>query len=104
MQPCRKRFGDRIGCALLVTSEYLAPAYHLNDILLIARDPVSDGDTGVFINKVTGLVYVRRFRQATPLRLEPLTYYGQTIYIDNTSEQEMTHWILFGHVLSKIRM
>ena len=102
--PYRKRFGDRIGCALLVTSEYLAPVYHLNDILLIARDPVSDGDTGVFINKVTGLVYVRRFRQATPLRLEPLTYYGQTIYIDNTSEQEMTHRILFGHVLSKIRM
>lgn len=99
----RRRFGSRIDCALLVTSDHMAPVYHANDILLIARDLIRDGDTGVFINKVTGLLYIRHLRQTDPWRLEPLTYYGQTFYIDNTNDAEMSHWILFGHVICKTR-
>lgn len=99
----RKRFGDQIDCALLVTSEHMSPVYHTNDILLIARDPIRDGDTGVFINKVTGLLYIRRLRQTDPWRLEPLTYYGQTFYIDSNNASEMSHWIIFGHIISKTR-
>ena len=99
----RKRFGDQIDCALLITSEHMSPVYHTNDILLIARDPIRDGDTGIFINKVTGLLYIRRLRQTDPWRLEPLTYYGQTFYIDNTNDSEMSHWIIFGHVICKTR-
>lgn len=79
------------------------PVYHANDILLIARDPIRDGDTGIFINKVTGLLYIRRLRQTDPWRLEPLTYYGQTFYIDSNNASEMSHWIIFGHVISKTR-
>ena len=77
--------------------------YHANDILLIARNPIRDGDTGIFINKVTGLLYIRRLRQTDPWRLEPLTYYGQTFYIDSNNASEMSHWIIFGHVISKTR-
>lgn len=102
--PYRKRFGDQIDCALLITSDHMAPVYHTNDVLLIARDPIRDGDTGIFINKITGLLYIRRLRQTTPWRLEPLTYYGQTFYIDNTSDAELSHWILFGHVICKTRI
>lgn len=79
------------------------PVYHANDILLIARNPIRDGDTGIFINKVTGLLYIRRLRQTDPWRLEPLTYYGQTFYIDSNNASEMSHWIIFGHVISKTR-
>lgn len=99
----RKRYGNQIDCALLVTSDHMSPVYHTNDILLIARDPIRDGDTGIFINKVTGLLYIRRLRQTDPWRLEPLTYYGQTFYIDSNNASEMSHWIIFGHVISKTR-
>ena len=99
----RKRYGNQIDCALLVTSDHMSPVYHANDILLIARNPIRDGDTGIFINKVTGLLYIRRLRQTDPWRLEPLTYYGQTFYIDSNNASEMSHWIIFGHVISKTR-
>ena len=99
----RKRYGNQIDCALLVTSDHMSPVYHANDILLIARHPIRDGDTGIFINKVTGLLYIRRLRQTDPWRLEPLTYYGQTFYIDSNNASEMSHWIIFGHVISKTR-
>lgn len=102
--PYRRRFGDQIACALLITSDHMSPVYHTNDVLLIAQDPIRDGDTGIFINKVTGLLYIRRLRQTSPWRLEPLTYYGQTFHIDNTSESDLSHWILFGHVICKIRI
>lgn len=68
----------------------MSPVYHANDILLIARNPIRDGDTGIFINKVTGLLYIRRLRQTDPWRLEPLTYYGQTFYIDSNNASEMS--------------
>ncbi len=86
----RKRYGNQIDCALLVTSDHMSPVYHANDILLIARNPIRDGDTGIFINKVTGLLYIRRLRQTDPWRLEPLTYYGQTFYIDSNNASEMS--------------
>ena len=81
----------------------LAETHKEECILLIARNPIRDGDTGIFINKVTGLLYIRRLRQTDPWRLEPLTYYGQTFYIDSNNASEMSHWIIFGHVISKTR-
>lgn len=101
--PYREKFGSHIDCALLVTSDHMSPVYHTNDVLLVTRGPIRDGDTGIFINKITGLLYIRRLRQTDPWRLEPLTYYGQTFYIDSNSDAEMSHWILFGHVITKTR-
>ena len=101
--PYRKRYGSNIDCALYVTSNHLHPVYHLNDILLISRSPMRDGDTGIFINKTTGLAYIRKFRQTSPCRLEPIPSYGQIFYVDSNDEADMAQWLKFGHVITKMR-
>jgi transcriptional regulator with XRE-family HTH domain len=99
--PYRARYGDRIDCALLVTSSHLQPAYQENDILLINHGPIRNGDTGIFIDGQTGLAYIRKFRQTEPCRLEPITGYGKTFYLDSIEEEN--RWIKFGYVLTKMR-
>ena len=99
----RKRYKERIDCAILITSNHMHPVYNTNDILLISRSPIRDGDTGIFINKVTGLAYIRKFYQTSPCRLVPIVNYGQTFYIDSNNQAEMAHWIKFGYVITKIR-
>ena len=99
----RKAFGDALHIGIRITSNHLHPVYFLNDILLISRQPIRDGDTGVFINKATGLAYIRRFRQTNPCRLEPICHYGTPFLIDSNNAAEMSHWIKFGYVVTKIR-
>lgn len=99
----RELFKERIDCALRVTGDSFAPFYYTDDILLISRSPVRDGDVGVFVNKLTGLLYIRRLHRMEPLRLEPLTYHGQPILIGSDADF-LSHWIEFGHVLTKIRI
>lgn len=101
--PYRRRFHDRIDCAILITTNHLNPTYNVNDILLIDRSPIQDGDTGVFLHKETGLAYIRRFRRGHPCRLEPIGSYGRTLYVDGSDASETSKWIKFGRVLSKIR-
>lgn len=99
----RRRFHDKIDCAILITTNHLNPTYNVNDILLIDRSPIQDGDTGVFLHKESGLAYIRRFHRGHPCRLEPIGSYGRTIYVDGSKASETSKWIKFGRVLSKIR-
>lgn len=99
----RKRYGDLIDIGIRVTSSHLSPVYHRNDILLVCQRAIRDGDTGIFIDKTTGLLYSRKFCQGYPIRLEPLNGYGKTIYIDSNNREEMNRWINFGYIVTKVR-
>lgn len=101
--PYRKRYSTEIDYALKVTSSHMQPVYHKNDVLLIHRGPLRDGDTGLFVNRLTGLVYIRRFIQANPSRIEPLNNYGETFFIDNSDPAETERWIKLGYVVTKMR-
>ena len=45
----RKAFGDALHIGIRITSNHLHPVYNKGDILLISRNPIRDGDTGIFI-------------------------------------------------------
>lgn len=99
----RRLFGDQIDCGIKITSNHLHPAYYMNDILLISRRPPRDGDTGIFINKATQRIYIRKYRETQPIRLEPIVGYGKTINIDAMNPKELENWIKFGCVITKMR-
>ena len=62
-----------------------------------------EGDTGIFFNRESGRMYIRKFHSSAVWALEPINNYGQTIYIDTHNPDEMEKWIGFGYVLSKMR-
>lgn len=99
----RKKYGVAIHCGIRITSNHLHPVYYKNDILLISRTPIRDGDTGVFIDKTTGCCYLRKFYQTSPCSLVPLNGYGETFYVDDNNPDDMNKWIKFGRVLTKMR-
>lgn len=99
----RGRFGDNLHCAIRVSSNHLHPVYHRGDILLISRQPPRDGDTGIFVNRVTGRVYIRKYYQTIPVRLEPVNGLGREITVDSSDVKDMDQWIKFGKVLTKMR-
>ncbi len=99
----RKRFGSDLHFGIKITSSHLHPVYTKGDIILISQNPIRDGDTGVFINKEDGRMYIRKFHQAEPCLLEPINGFGQTFHVNNSSPQEMEKWIKVGYVLSKMR-
>lgn len=101
--PYRKWFGSELHCAIKITSDHLAPAYHMGDVLLISNTAPRDGDTGIFINRDNGRAYLRKYRQTDPAMLEPIVGYGRTFVIDSRDHKEVDKWIKFGRVLSKIR-
>ena len=101
--PYRNRYGSLIDFGIRVTSDHLTPVYLPGDILLISKQPVRDGDTGIFIDKNSGLLYTRKFFQTSPCRLEPINNYGQTFYIDSSNESDVNRWIRFGFVITKMR-
>lgn len=90
-------------CAVRVTSNHLHPAYHKGDILLVRQEPPRNGDIGIFINKEDGCIYVRKFMQTDPCRLEPINNYGTTFLVSQDDTEEMDKWIKFGYVLKKMR-
>lgn len=102
VSPYRSKFGDALTCGIKITSNHLHPVYHLNDILLLSCSPIRDGDTGIFINTNSNRAYIRKFHQTSPTILEPINGYGATFTVDSHNEKDMTQWIKFGHVLSKI--
>lgn len=99
----RKKFGDDLYCGIQITSDHLHPAYHYGDILLICKKAIHEGDTGIFLNKDTGRVYVRRLAASSPWVLEPVNNLGRPIIIDREEEAAFNIWIRFGYVLTKIR-
>ena len=99
----RKKYGSRISCGVKITSNHLHPVYNRGDILLISKTTIRDGDTGIFINQETGCAYIRKFYQTSPCRLEPVNGCGETFYVDSNNVEEMSKWIKFGCVISKIR-
>lgn len=101
--PYRNRYGSLIDFGIRVTSDHLTPVYLPGDILLISKQPIRDGDTGIFIDKNSGLLYTRKFFQTSPCRLEPINNYGQTFYIDSSNESDINRWIRFGFVITKMR-
>lgn len=98
-----EKYYNHIDCGIRITSNHLHPTYHLGDTILIKCDPPRDGDTGIFINRNTGKVYVRKFRQSSPCQLLPVNDYGTVIYVDSTNEQDMNQWIKFGYVIATIK-
>lgn len=99
----KKRYKEQLSCGIRITSNHLHPTYNKGDILLISRRPIRDGDTGIFLNKENGCVYVRKFYQTSPCRLEPVSGYGETFYVDSDDPVEMDKWIKFGCVIAKVR-
>lgn len=100
----RPTFGAAINCAMKITSNHFHPVYHDGDILLICCEPPREGDTGIFVNVKANRVYLRKFRQADPCRLESIVNeYVPPILVDPTNQDDMDQWIKFGYVLTKIR-
>lgn len=97
------RFNRELHCGILITSNHLQPVYQMGDILLISRKPPRDGDTAIILNKEEGRIYLRRFRQSNPIRLEPVNEYGVTFEIDSRDMSEKGKWLCLGYVLTKMR-
>ena len=76
----RKAFGDALHIGIRITSNHLHPVYNKGDILLISRNPIRDGDTGIFINAQNKRAYIRKLHQKTPCELTPINNYGETFY------------------------
>jgi len=100
----RKRFGSMLHCAIRITGNYLHPTYNAGDILLVSQTALKDGDTGLFVNKDENRAYIRKFKQTNSWILEPVNGYGQTFVVDNLDKDEMDKWIIFGRVLTKVRV
>lgn len=101
--PYRKLFGEDLNSGLQITSLHFQPVYNPGDILLLSKNPIRDGDTGVFVNREDGRLYIRKFRQGTPCVLEPITYYGTSYTMDAGSSADTGKWIRLGRVLTKMR-
>ena len=99
----RARYGNQISCGIRITSNHLHPVYNKGDIILIAQKSIRDGDTGVFINHISGRAYIRKFYQTSPCKLEPVNGLGDIFFVDGNSKEDMEKWIKFGRVIAKIR-
>ena len=93
----------QVTCGIKITSNNLLPAYCMNDILLICCEPVRHGDTGVFIDAESGCAYIRKFLQGKECVLEPINNFGRPFTVDPSDPDDMSKWIKFGYVISKMR-
>lgn len=98
-----QRLGKTIQCGLKINSNHLTPTYIKGDILLISKEPLRDGDIGVFINLENGRGYIRRYRQTSPVCLESLNGLGESFYVDDENGEEVRKWIKFGKIITKMR-
>lgn len=94
---------DTIDCAIKIHSNHFHPTFHEDDILLIHQGPPRNGDTGIFINRKTKRVFFRRFIQGDVCKLEPVTPYGKTITVNPHDINDMSQWIKFGYVMTRMR-
>ena len=100
----RKSFGSNLHCALRITSNNLHPVYNMEDILLISKKAPRDGDTVLLVNTERNRAYIRRLHLSNTWILSPLNNFGVTFQIDVENKEEMSKWIIFGHVLAKTRL
>ena len=100
----QKRFASRIDFGVQVTSNLLHPAYHQGDILLISSRPPHNGEIGIFVNNRLNRAFIRKFEQGTPCKLIPITDYGNVIEVDPYDVVDMSQWIKFGTVITKLRI
>lgn len=99
----KKRFGDDLSFGIMVTSTHFHPVYHEGDILLICQKPIRDGDTGIFYNRETGRIYIRKLLKKVHAELFPVNGYGSSIVVDYSDMNEIEKWIKIGYVLCKMR-
>lgn len=99
----RKMLLQPIHCGLRMNNNHLHPAYVKGDILLIGKEPIRDGDVGIFVNRETGRAYIRKYRQTNPCRLEPVNGYGEVFFVDSDDPIDVAKWIKFGKVITKMR-
>lgn len=99
----KKNSIERVDCAIKITSNHLHPVYMKGDVLLIRKRAPRDGDVGIFILKSSRQIFIREFKQTNPCELRPINGYGEEIYIDSTSKEDMNKWIKFGTVLTIMR-
>lgn len=100
--PYRKKFGDDLSCGIKITSNHLHPVYNEGDIILICHKPIRDGDTGIFLNKETSRIYIRKLIQTHPYTLLPVNGYGNIITIDQSNKDDMEKWVMIGYVICKM--
>lgn len=93
---------QQVDCAVLITSNHLHPAYHLNDILLIAQRPPKNNDIGIFVHREEQRLYFREFKMTSPRQLVPIADTGRLITVNENDYDDMNQWIKFGVVLSKL--
>ena len=92
-------YNDNLTFALKITSNFFAPAYLEDDILLIGNDRVPNiGEIGLYT--CGGKVYLRRFIERNPLTLEPIVTIGKKIIV---FKEELVNWNIIGYVIKKIR-
>lgn len=100
----RRKFGERLHCGIKITTDHLHPVYHQGDILLICRDSIRVGDTGIFLNKISGRIYIRKFFVSNDgWILKPINDYGAPIILDRSNEKTSNEWVGYGYVLCKMR-
>lgn len=99
-----QKFGRDLHCGVLITSRNLQPVYQEGDILLLNKRPPREGDTVILVNREDGRAYLRKFRSGNPARLVPVNEYGMTFEVDWDNAAEMDKWIIFGCVLTKMRV
>lgn len=100
----RSRLNKEINFGVKITSNHLHPVYNLDDIILVSTSPIRDGDIGIFFNKINQRIYIRKFHQTSPCKLEPINNYGQTFYVDPNNKSDMDQWTKIGKVIAKIRL
>lgn len=99
----KKNSVERVDCGVKITSNHLHPVYMKGDILLISKRAPRDGDVGIFILKETRQIFIREFKQTKPCELRPINGFGEVIYVDSDSKDDMDKWIKFGTVLTLMR-
>ncbi|MBQ1194371.1 MAG: helix-turn-helix transcriptional regulator [Lachnospiraceae bacterium] len=100
----RSRLNKEINFGVKITSNHLHPVYNLDDILLVSQCPIRDGDIGIFFNRTNQRIYIRKYYQTYPCKLEPINNYGQTFYVDPNNKSDMDQWTKIGKVIVKIRL
>lgn len=93
----RKRYGDRLMCAIQITVRDYHPVFMLGDIVLVARDrrPVA-AETAVFL--VHGKIRIGRYREGNVPRLDPVNGIGVPVFLDDPDA-----FVFFGYILTVYR-
>lgn len=102
-------YGSKLSCGIKITSNIFHPIYNQGDILLVSNDPPHHRQIGIFYNKKTKCVYLRKYYESNPefktCILEPIveSRNWKRIYVNSDDKEDMDQWEKFGYVLGKMR-